>query len=321
MKVVIVTEGLKGTGYGHLMRCLGIYQAFEEVGTAPIFVADCDDFGGQFLGRINPVVMDWRRNASEMARLCSDSDLILVDSYLADSQNLERLRRTSRQIAYLDDDLRIDYPPGVIINGTIGAEKLPYPKDHEHRYLLGIDYVPLRKEFWDVSPGVSRQDVENVLLIFGAQDVRDMAGKTLRSLMKAFPQHTYHVVRPPSSHGADDECDSPGVIFYRNLSAREILQLMLKCDLAVSAAGQTIYELARVGLPTIMVGVAENQRYNIQGWIEAGFLQTELWWDDADLFEELACQIRNKTALQRGSRTLCDGQGARRIVKYLSEKP
>ena len=30
MKVFIITEGTKNTGFGHIARCLSLYQAFEE---------------------------------------------------------------------------------------------------------------------------------------------------------------------------------------------------------------------------------------------------------------------------------------------------
>lgn len=319
VKAIIVTEGFEGTGYGHLMRCLSLYQAFEERGITPTYVADCDDIGGQLLGHINLVVLDWRNSRNELARLSLNSDIVVIDSYLADAQIYERLRKACREIVCLDDFLRIPYPPGVIVNGTIGAHKLPYPQDPEHRYLLGIDYIPLRKEFWDVSPRISRQKIENVLLMFGGQDMRDMADKTLRYLLREFPEYTYHVVKGLNSNGSEDAVNSNRARVYRNLSAGDILQLMLRCGMAISAAGQTTYELARIGIPTIVVGVAENQRYSIQGWIEKGFQQSELWWEDADLFQKLANEIRGASSADGKKSPFCDGQGARRIVEYLSK--
>ena len=319
MKIVIITEGFSGIGYGHLARCLAIYQAFEERGITPIYVADCDDIGRVFLGQINLSALDWRRKANDLARLCTDCDVVLIDSYLADTHIYEQLRKTSRRIAYLDDYLRIDYPPGVIVNGTIGAERLPYPRKSGHRYLLGVDYAPLRKDFWDLSPRIKRHKVENVLLVFGGEDARGLTGKTLRYLTTVFPEYTYHVVRGLNPEGDDDGSDSSRRRFYRNLTACEFLQLMMSCDLAVSAAGQTIYELARIGLPTIAVGTAENQRHTIRGWIENGFLQSELWWDDADLFEKLALEIRDHANPEGEPHAFLDGQGARRIAQYLVE--
>jgi UDP-2,4-diacetamido-2,4,6-trideoxy-beta-L-altropyranose hydrolase len=320
MKAVIVTEGFNGTGYGHLTRCLSIYQAFEERGITPTTIADCDETGEQVLNHINPVVLDWRTNIDEVVRLAENADVMVIDSYLADAQTYERLRQTSRTIVCLDDNLRIEYPPGVVLNGAIGAEKLPYPRGDEHRHLLGVDYVPLRKEFWDVPLRADRRHIEDVFVMFGAQDIRHMTVKTLRYLLKCFPEYTFHVVSMLNSDGGDDCCDSQKTKFYRNLPASEILRLMQRCDLAISAAGQTTYELACVGLPSVVVGVAGNQQNSIRGWIEAGFLRSELWWDDADLLDAVAeeiCEIANGG---HQSRTFCDGQGARRLAKYLSEE-
>lgn len=319
MKAAIVTEGFNGIGYGHLTRCLAIYQAFEERGITPTYIADSAGIDVQFLGRINLVVLDWRKNSDELLRLSANSDVIVIDSYLADLQIYERLRQASGKTIYLDDYLRIDYPPGIIVNGTVGAEKLPYPRDRDHRHLLGIEYVPLRREFWDISPLVGGHDTKDVLLNFGGEDARNLAARTLRHLLEAFPEYTYHVVRGLTPGEANSEFNSQRARFYRNLQAGELLRLVMSCDLAISAAGQTLYELARIGLPTIAVATAENQRHTIQGWVENGFLRSELWWNDDDLFEKLACEIRACSNPRAGLPAFCDGQGARRIVQYMAE--
>lgn len=50
MKVIILTEGTRTTGYGHLTRCQSIYQAFEEKGIIPVYIANCDERGKEILG-------------------------------------------------------------------------------------------------------------------------------------------------------------------------------------------------------------------------------------------------------------------------------
>ena len=62
---------------------------------------------------------------------------------------------------------------------------------------------------------------------------------------------------------------------------------MGQVDLAVSAAGQTLYELAQMGVPTIAIQVADNQKDNIEGWLKAGFIHFAGEWDDAKLVENL----------------------------------
>jgi UDP-2,4-diacetamido-2,4,6-trideoxy-beta-L-altropyranose hydrolase len=41
---------------------------------------------------------------------------------------------------------------------------------------------------------------------------------------------------------------------------------MLETDIAISNGRQTLYKLVRVGVPTIAIGVAENQLGNIKEW-------------------------------------------------------
>lgn len=43
MKVFIITEGSKNTGFGHITRCLSLYQAFEERGILPKFMINGDN--------------------------------------------------------------------------------------------------------------------------------------------------------------------------------------------------------------------------------------------------------------------------------------
>jgi RimJ/RimL family protein N-acetyltransferase len=93
---------------------------------------------------------------------------------------------------------------------------------------------------------------------------------------------------------------------------------MLKCDLTISAAGQTTYELARLGMPTIAVGVAENQKYNVQGWREIGFIKNEIWYTDVNLLEGIKEQLSTHINSNISKRKVfCDGQGARRIIEIV----
>ena len=43
MKVFIITEGSKNTGFGHITRCLSLYQAFKKRGILPTFIINGDN--------------------------------------------------------------------------------------------------------------------------------------------------------------------------------------------------------------------------------------------------------------------------------------
>lgn len=319
MKVAIITEGFNGTGYGHLTRCLSLYQAFEEKNIIPLYIANCDEDGKKFIGNVNLLQFDWLNNAEKLYNTINDYDIAIIDSYLAPLEIYEKIHKNVKKAVYFDDYLRLNYPPGVIVNGAIGAEKLPYKKDDRHMYLLGVEYIPLRKEFWDVKPiKKENKEISDVLITFGGQDIRNLTFQILELLLGNYTKLNYHVIIPSNNYTSRISEYPKNVCFYNSLTAKEMLSLMLKCDIAVTAAGQTTYELARIGLPTIAIGVVENQKFNIDGWLEIGFLSNKLWFSDINLAVNFKKEFDIFYNQKNKNRVIyCDGNGARRIVRKL----
>jgi len=104
-----------------------------------------------------------------------------------------------------------------------------------------------------------------------------------------------------------------------------LIELFNEVDLVITAGGQTLYELARIGLPAIAIKVAENQNLNILGWEKTGFLQFLGNWDK--LSPELLCTAIEKSlsmdtryAMQQAGLARIDGLGARRTIDIVIEK-
>ena len=314
MKVAIITEGNNKTGYGHLTRCLSIYQAFEEKGIIPYYIANCGDDKKTILPEVILCQLDWINKSKKLMNIINGFDIAIIDSYLAPLKTYEKIQYAVEKSVYIDDYIRLNYPPGIIVNGTIGAENLPYNKDNKHQYLLGINYMPLRKEFWDIDiPNRNQNEIKNILITFGGQDIRNLTSKVVNYLINEFPHFNYHVVVGNKNYINKNK--SKNIDYYYTLNANEMLRVMLKCDIAISAAGQTTYELARTGLKTIAIGVADNQKYNLAGWIDKRFLKEEIWYNDERILIKINNQIKNIN--NRGNKIFYDGQGSRRIVKFV----
>lgn len=323
MKVAIITEGFQGTGYGHLTRCLSLNQAFEERNIIPLYITNCDENGKKYIGNVNLIELDWLNNTASLFEMIKDFDIAIIDSYLAPLEIYEQIQKLVKKPVYIDDYIRLDYPPGIIINGTIGGENLPYKKDNKHQYYLGIDYMPLRKEFWDIEiPQKGIKEIKNVLITFGGQDFRELTFPILDFLLEKHPLLNYHVVKGNiKNNNTTNNNYSNKVNFYSSLNAKEMLDLMLDCDLAVSSAGQTTYELARLGLPTTAIGIADNQKYNLSGWVEKGFIKQENWYYEENLLEKIKKQLHSIIATDTTIiKSFCDGQGARRIINKIIDE-
>ena len=99
--------------------------------------------------------------------------------------------------------------------------------------------------------------------------------------------------------------------------------LMLEADLAVSAAGTTTFELARCGVPTVLLGVADNQQPNLDHWPDlCGFVDAGRG-DAVDRDRRIRAgldRLRDprirRTITDRAEATM-DGQGVRRLFERL----
>lgn len=310
MKVAIITEGFQGIGYGHLTRCLSLYQAFKEKNINPLVLANCDEEGKNYLVNANVEQLNWLDAPDILLDKITGFDIAVIDSYLAPLKMYKDIHNSVKRVVYIDDYIRLDYPPGMIVNGTLGAENLSYDNSGIYSLLLGIKYIPLRKEFWDVENFNKKSGkLENILITLGGQDYRNLTTQLLSFLIKKYPDLEYQVV---IGKLPENFIDKKNIHFFSEISADEMLNLMLKADLAISAAGQTTYELARVGTQTIAIGVAENQRFNIKGWLQEKYIKNEIWYNDDNLFEKISSDI--PLVPKNMIRPLVDGQGARRII-------
>lgn len=325
MKVTILTEGGRETGYGHITRCTSVYQAFEERGIIPQFIIYGDGNLQNILKGNRYKFFDWLNNKKTLFKILENCNIVFVDSYLAKYDIYEMVSECTQKAVYFDDDLRIDYPKGFVLNGAIFAEELPYPKKDEITYLLGTKYAPIRKEFWDTGPKSIHREVEMLMVTFGGSDLRNVTPKVQSLLNDAYPnlQKKIVVTRFFANMSEIKKLRDKNTELIYEPDAIELKEIMLESDITISAGGQTLYELARVGVPTIVICVAENQSQNVVGWSKSGFMEYTGLYDDKDVLSKLRTALDKMMSYDKRlnyskeTRGIVDCKGPRRICSIL----
>jgi spore coat polysaccharide biosynthesis predicted glycosyltransferase SpsG len=107
------------------------------------------------------------------------------------------------------------------------------------------------------------------------------------------------------------------------LDDADVARRMTEADIAVTAGGTTTFEMAMLGLPALIVQIADNQRPNAQAWDRAGaavdlgpleHLDTDHL---CDTLVKLAGDSGLRGRMARLGRECVDGCGAERIVREL----
>ena len=323
-KVLILTEGGKNIGFGHITRCMSLYEAFEERGIIPEIIVCGDDSVTELLKGKDYQILDWINRRNELFELIDFSDVIVIDSYLADSSLYQRISTLAKMPVYMDDNKRLDYPKGIVVNGGILAEELGYPEKDGLIYLLGSRFSISRKTFWSDFRKEIKERIETIMFTFGGDDSRNMTPKMMKFLIENYQEVAKKVMIGRGFNNQNiEEIErlkdyKTELVFYPD--AEKLKHVMAESDIAISAGGQTLYELARVGVPAIVIAVAENQLNNINGWQKIGCIEYAGWYNDKDLFGRIGdilkdLNYKKRKAFSAIGRKIIEGKGEKRVVE------
>lgn len=309
----IFSEGDRARGLGHLSRCSAYAAAWRALGGSVHWVVDGDELARVLLEGESVSWECWQDQLHTPQQAVA-----IVDSYSAGLSTLESLSAGFERVIYLDDTERLAYPKGRVIHASPGAQGSP---QGAATWQWGPSWQPLRPAFWSIPTRVQvAPHIGRILIIMGGTDIRDLTPKLVAWLHQHYPDVALEVVT--------QEHDARLLYCHQHhrQSAEQMARLMLQCDLAISSAGQVTYELARCGLPGILIGVADNQAAQLAGWCGPdGFIRGG-WWHDERLFARLAQGMALlKDPVERARRSLglqarMAGNGTLEALAWLSQK-
>jgi spore coat polysaccharide biosynthesis predicted glycosyltransferase SpsG len=222
----------------------------------------------------------------------------------------------------IDDLARGRFLADVVLNQNANVRPEAYAAAPHTRLLLGPRYALLRRAFVGrTAGGVS--DRPRVLLTMGGADADNV---TLRALAEADALAVDFaldvVLGPAFPHGDAVEAAARRarhpVTLHRAPS--DLADLMAGATLALSAAGSTCWELAHLGVPAVLVVLADNQAGNAAGLEAAGFaisLGDAARLSGGALREALAAVLTDpgrRARMAAVGRRLVDGGGAERVA-------
>ncbi len=344
----IRADGNEKIGMGHVMRCLTIAEALRERGEDVLFLT-ADDKPVKLIEdrgfAVKILFTYYDEMEVELPQLMAlfmgttggegvELPRILVDSYFVTEFYLKNLR-LSATVILMDDEKRAVYPCDGLVNYNIYGKTLGYEQDYpaDTRLFLGCEYMPLRKQFRNTEYEV-RERVEHILVTTGGGDSCHMA-LTLAERVVKLPKEkaqdlVWHIVCGPYCLDTDrlEMLAEKNRRLQIHKNVTDMSEIMKKCDIAVSAAGSTLYELCSVGVPTVGFYFAENQRRNMESFgkltpvLNAGdfSIYPEKVLDFMEKEVEVLCGSRElRQKISFAMRHIVDGQGADRLAEELGE--
>lgn len=336
MLIAFRADSNKFIGTGHVMRCLAIADELAALGNTPVFITvspQTEQMVRQKNYRCQRLSGRYDDLSLEIDELCNwlfqeEITSIFLDTYYVTQAYIDRIRETGSV------GMMYDYGPvyqvDLFVNYNINCHDQSYSMfAPDTNMLLGLSYVPLRKEFQRCYDCCIHAPVRNILITTGGTDPHFIAGQIINrsSMCGWFKTMKFHVVvgqhylYQQDLQRLSEQCTN--IILHEH--TEKMSELMIQSDIAISASGTTLYELNCCKIPTVAFSMAENQEALLAGFVKQGmvlnggsYLKQGNACIDQILFQ--VQRLISDTALCRqltGTARSLDGMGAKRIAQAL----
>lgn len=279
------TDGGAQIGSGHVMRCLVLAQSLKAQGAEVLFICReqpghlCDLITerGYSIERLAAIpggaVADWADDARETcvaleAGMGRKADWLIVDHYLLDRRWEGALRSSTDRLMVIDDLCNRPHDCDLLLDQNLVADMHERYADKltvSCRQLIGPSYALLHPDYARLHEHVAprRGAIRRILIFFGGADSANLTERSLDAFLAlGRPQIEVDIVVGASGRHGDAVRQKAEA--HANISVHEglpsLAALMSRADLAVGAGGSTHWERLCLGLPCLVVTLADNQR-------------------------------------------------------------
>jgi len=240
----------------------------------------------------------------------------------------------SHSVIILDDEIQRQVPGDVVINFSITQDPEFYSvfKESGTRYCIGPAYMPHSDEFyenWCIEKTIP-EECKTIFVNQGGSDPFGLTAKIIRALeLLDISQTIYVIMGDAISDKHRQELESMQgalenrYIFEWGVTHTRMLEIMEKADLAITAAGNTLYELAIFGVPSIVICHHERHQVVADKFAERSAVINlgvgiQLHEDRiADSVIHLLNDRQERAKLSTAIKKVIDGKGCRRISGVL----
>ncbi|MCR4806123.1 MAG: UDP-2,4-diacetamido-2,4,6-trideoxy-beta-L-altropyranose hydrolase [Lachnospiraceae bacterium] len=268
-RIMFRTVGKMKLGMGHIYRCLTL--AYKLTGHDIVFVTDKDsDIGIEKINESNfPLIVINDENDFERVLEREKPDILVNDILDTSAAYMTMVNKYAKRVVNFEDvGPGAKYADAVINALYEKGEKL-------HNEYYGSKYFCIRDEFLEEEPSEFSEKVENIIVIFGGADPSDLTGRlynVAKELHKEYKKLKFHfLVGFAYNHKDKIVTDEENNIFVHN-DVRRVSSYMSKADLAVTSQGRTVFELASMGVPSIVLAQNEREAEHVFAGIQNGFI-------------------------------------------------
>lgn len=355
--IIFRVDASQEIGAGHIMRCLTLANAFAAhhhvcrfvCRHMPDYMIDKLAFHGHqvvILPRIESSEIDelphahWlgchqAQDAAATLQAISDIEVewLIVDHYALDQRWESSLKERASRIMVIDDLADRNHHCDVLLDQNLYNESFDGYRElvpAHCQLMIGPKFAILRDEFIQQRAKLRKRSgvVQRIVVYFGGFDFFNYTTLGIQALIKLLANKTGKVIEVDvvigGAHAQAAEiarlCDQYKFNLHKQID--NMAELFAQADLCIGAGGISTWERCSVGLPSIVLCVADNQQSQLRHAALEGLLYAPQLGEDkiASLSAHISSCLENPQLLMHLSNNALqavDAKGIRRIAHKL----
>lgn len=271
--ILIRIEGYNDIGTGHVFR--GLSLAYNLTGHNVKFVlSEKSDIG---IRKIKESFFPYSviKHDDDILNIIKDfnCDILINDMLNTSVEYIKKCKGAVDKVVNFEDLGAGGEYADIVINDL-------YDKVNDYSNTFwGSKYYCIRDEFLLADIGTFNEHVKEILVSFGGTDPSNLSKKILECVDGVQQHNDVHFtfVVGIGYHNLDELIrlsDGKKIDIIQNVPY--MTDLMSKADIAICSQGRTMLELAKMGVPTILLAQNEREQNHEFGYIKNGFINLGL---------------------------------------------
>ncbi len=314
-------------GSGHFFRCLSIAKELKKNGKTVIFLISDEKEFRKHVKKMIPCIVLKEKTVSkkilECKKLMNRIRLLIID--LPHYEEKYGIELKNKNIVLINDLGKMKIFSKILINGSIVKKFHKYQiKNKSSKLLIDSKYMILREEFLKrrIESKINDRPIRNILITFGGSGENKITNKLLKLLLKK-DFHITVIVGPSNTKQNILKLIKNNHKIKLIINPNNIAELFSKQDMIFSSTGITIYELACLGIPTVMIPINSAQNDTAKEMEKRGFGKI-MSVNNINL-ENIQKILLNfddykfRKEMHKSGRKIVDGEGTSRIAKAIEK--
>lgn len=344
LRILIRSDASTGLGSGHVMRCLTLADELSKSGAKIEFI--CREETGNLIEDVAEkgytvhrfsagidINTDCMLTRNFLEKQTRKPDWLIIDHYEIDASWESPLRELVKKIMVIDDLANRYHDCDILLDQNISVKENRYNgfvPPHSLK-LLGPEYALLRQEFAQARMRLKekRDKVKRILVTMGGGDPKNQTVKVLKGI-KMLDRNDISIdviigaLNPNKTEIEEMVSEMLNVKCFSGVN--NMSDFMLKADIAIGASGSTTWERCCLGLPSIVMVLADNQKDIAETLDKMGVIKNLGWYENVSekdikiALQEILDNLETRKIMSEKSLKVVDGKGVERIVRRIFKK-